>query len=90
MRNNKITENTLVYCPASVTIGNHVFKNWSKTPGDINCVRALAMSNNPFMYQMGLKLGAEALMDMARAFGLGNGPACPFRTIPAWCRPVII
>ena len=48
------------------------------------------MSNNPFMYQMGLKLGAEALMDTARAFGLGNGPACPFRTIPAWCRPVII
>lgn len=83
LRNNKITENTLVYCPASVTIGNHVFKNWSKTPlGDINCVRALAMSNNPFMYQMGLKLGAEALMDTARAFGLGERTGLPIPDDP--------
>ena len=67
-----------------------MFKKLEQDSGDINCVRALAMSNNPFMYQMGLKLRAEALMDTARAFGLGNGPACPFRTIPAWCRPVII
>ena len=66
-----------------MTIGNHVFKNWSKTPlGDINCVRALAMSNNPFMYQMGLKLGAEALMDTARAFGLGERTGLPIPDDP--------
>lgn len=85
LKNNKITENTQIYCPASITIGNHVFNNWSKTPlGDINCIRALAMSNNPFMYQMGLKLGAEALMDTARAFGLGERTGLP---IPDESRP---
>lgn len=83
LKNNKITENTQIYCPASITIGNHVFNNWSKTPlGDINCIRALAMSNNPFMYQMGLKLGAEALMDTARAFGLGERTGLPIPDDP--------
>lgn len=83
LRNNKITESSLINCPASVTIGNHVFNNWSKTPlGEINCVRALAMSNNPFMYQMGMKLGAEALMDTARTFGLGERTGLPIPDDP--------
>lgn len=78
LRHNRITENTLINCPAFIKIGNHVFKNWSNTPlGDINCIRALAMSNNPFMYQMGLSLGAETLMDTARAFGLGERTGLP-------------
>ncbi len=72
LRHRKITEYDLIDCPASITIGNHVFKNWSATPlGYIDCIKALAMSNNPFMYQMGLRLGGEALMDTARSFGLG-------------------
>ena len=40
------------------------------------------MSNNPFMYQMGLKLGAEALMDTARAFGLGERTGLPIPDDP--------
>lgn len=83
LKNNKLRENELVNCQASVKIGNHVFNNWSKTPlGDIDCVRALAMSNNPFMYQMGMRLGAEALMDTARSFGLGERTGLPIPDDP--------
>ncbi len=78
IKNRKLTEYDMVDCPASITIGNHVFKNWSATPlGYINCVKALAMSNNPFMYQMGLRLGGETLMDTARSFGLGARTGLP-------------
>lgn len=83
LRHNQITENTSIYCPASITIGNHIFKNWNSVAlGDINCIRALAMSNNPFMYQMGLKLGAPALMDTARAFGFGSRTGLPIADDP--------
>lgn len=83
LRHNKIREDELVNCPAFIKIGNHVFNNWSKTPlGMINCIRALAMSNNPFMYQMGLSLGAETLMDTARAFGLGERTGLPIPDDP--------
>lgn len=83
LKNRKITEDSVIDCPASIPIGNHVFKNWSKVPpGPANCVRALAMSNNPFMYQMGLRLGAEALMDTARAFGLGERTGLPLPDDP--------
>lgn len=78
---NVITENTYVYCPYSVNIGGHKFKNHSGFTGDINCITALAKSNNPFMYQVAAtrepRIGAENLCDMARRFGLGARTGLP-------------
>ncbi len=90
-----IDEHTLVDCPYIVTIGDHQFKNHSKTPvGSINCVRALALSNNPFMYRTGVKIGANALMDIARRYGYGRKTGIPLPDKPglvpdeAWMRRV--
>lgn len=76
-----INENTTIYCDASVRIGNHTFNNWSKVPaGSINCVKALAMSNNPFMYKASgmlakggsASIAANHLLAAARALGFGS------------------
>ncbi|MEG0025006.1 MAG: penicillin-binding transpeptidase domain-containing protein [Akkermansia sp.] len=75
-----ITPDTMVNCPASVAIGNHRFNNWSKNPaGDIDCVQALAMSNNPFMYTVSCLMGkrssveaAEDLLSTAKMLGFGS------------------
>lgn len=81
LHHNIITENTYVYCPYSVNIGGHKFKNHSGFTGDINCITALAKSNNPFMYQVAAtrepRIGAERLCEMARRFGLGARTGLP-------------
>ena len=95
LKTGTIKEQTLIDCPYIVTIGNHQFKNHSKTPaGSINCVRALALSNNPFMYKTAVKMGANALMDTARRYGFGKKTGIPLPDKPglvpdeAWMRRV--
>lgn len=95
LKTGTIKEETLIDCPYIVTIGNHQFKNHSKTPvGSINCVRALALSNNPFMYKTSVKMGANALMDTARRYGYGKKTGIPLPDKPglvpdeAWMRRV--
>lgn len=83
LRHNLIQEESLVDCPAFIQVGNHVFKNWKPVAlGNINCIRGLAMSNNPFMYKMGMRLGAENLMDTARTFGFGSRTGLPIADDP--------
>lgn len=81
LRHGIISESTYVNCPYSVRIGNHDFKNHSKFTGSINCVTALILSNNPFMYQVAATrnphLGAQRLCDMARRFGYGSTAGIP-------------
>lgn len=88
LANGTLTENQLINCPYSITIGRHEFRNHSKTPaGSINCVRAIALSNNPFMYQVGLNLDgrggrnsplcARILLDAARKLGFGSKTGLP-------------
>lgn len=81
LHHNIITENTYIYCPYSINIGGHSFKNHSSFTGDINCISALAKSNNPFMYQVAAtrepRIGAERLCEMARRFGLGSRTGLP-------------
>lgn len=73
-----ITESSSLYCPAFLNIGGHTFNNWSKkSAGSINCISALAMSNNPFMYQIGMKMGAHNLLTPARRLGFGSRPELP-------------
>ncbi|MBR2314311.1 MAG: hypothetical protein IKA55_05580 [Akkermansia sp.] len=81
LRHNVITEGTYVNCPYSVRIGNHDFKNHNKFAGTINCVTALVLSNNPFMYQIAAtrepRIGAARLCDVARRFGYGSTTGLP-------------
>lgn len=81
LHHNIITENTYIYCPYSLNIGGHTFRNHSGFVGDINCITALARSNNPFMYQVAAtrepRIGAERLCDMARRFGFGARTGLP-------------
>ena len=83
LKNKAISEDTLISCPAALTIGNHVFNNWSKTPaGSINCIQAIATSNNVFMYQAALRMGnavpaATKLLETARLFGFGSPTGLP-------------
>lgn len=73
-----ITEASSLYCPAFLNIGGHTFNNWNKkAAGSLNCISALAMSNNPFMYQIGIKMGAQNLLTPARRLGFGSRPELP-------------
>ncbi|MEE1266880.1 MAG: penicillin-binding transpeptidase domain-containing protein [Akkermansia sp.] len=81
LRHDVITEGTYVNCPYSVRIGGHEFKNHNKFSGSINCVTALVLSNNPFMYQIAAtrepRIGAARLCDVARRFGYGSTTGLP-------------
>jgi len=76
-----IREDTYIYAPYSVRIGGHEFRNHSRFEGSINCVTALVLSNNPFMYKIAAthenRLGAARLCDMARRFGMGQRSGIP-------------
>ncbi len=78
LNNGVVTENSEIYCPASIQVGNHVFNNWSKTPeGSINVRRALARSCNPWFYQIGIKVGPGAFLGLARQLGYGERSGLP-------------
>jgi len=78
LNNGIVNENTEIYCPAAVQIGNAVFKNWSKTPeGNIDVRRALARSCNPWFYQVGIDVGPSAFLNLARRLGYGERTGLP-------------
>lgn len=81
IRYNVIQESTYINCPFSVRIGGHTFRNHSKFSGSINCITALVLSNNPFMYQVAAtrepRIGAARLCEIARRFGYGTTAGLP-------------
>ena len=73
-----VTERSTVYSPASIRIGNHTFKNWSKTPeGDIDVRRALARSCNTWFYQVGIDTGPDVFLGLSRRLGMGEKSGLP-------------
>lgn len=78
LNNGTVTEEKQIYCPASIRIGNHEFKNWSKTPeGSIDVKRAIARSCNPWFYQVGIDVGPSAFLGLARRLGYGEKTGLP-------------
>ncbi len=81
LRYNVIEESTYINCPFGIRIGGHTFRNHSKFTGSINCITALVLSNNPFMYQIAAtrdpRIGAARLCDVARRFGFGSTAGLP-------------
>ncbi len=73
-----VTEFSEVYSPASIRLGNHTFRNWSKVPeGSINVKRALARSCNTWFYQVGIDVGPSAFLGLSRRLGLGEKSGLP-------------
>ncbi len=81
LRHGVIKESTYIHCPYSVRIGDYEFRNHSSFSGSINCVTALVLSNNPFLYQIAAtrenRLGSARLCAMARRFGFGAKTGLP-------------
>ncbi len=84
LKNGAINADTQIYCPAFLKIGSQPFNNWSKVPeGSINCIRALARSNNVFMALAASRMGntpstaANKLLETARLFGYGSRTGLP-------------
>ena len=52
-------------------IGNTAFHNWKKTDrGPLNFVQALTESCDTWFYQVGIKTGADPILDWAAKTGL--------------------
>ncbi|MGH3794059.1 MAG: FtsW/RodA/SpoVE family cell cycle protein [Pseudonocardiaceae bacterium] len=55
----------------SFTLGGHTFNNWQSF-GPQNLVQAIAWSNDVYFYKLAWALGPDAMIDTARAFGVGR------------------
>jgi cell division protein FtsI/penicillin-binding protein 2 len=56
---------------ADFTYGGHTFGNW-KPMGPMNLVESIAMSNDVYFYKLAVALGPQAVIDTARALGVGQ------------------
>ena len=67
-------------CVPSIQIGNVTFHNWKKADrGSLNFVQALTESCDTWFYQVGIKTGAEPIVDWARRLGFGTKCGIPIR-----------
>jgi penicillin-binding protein 2 len=78
LNNGVVTENSMIYCPAAISIGRTVFNNWSRAPeGSINVKRAIARSCNTWFYQVGIDIGPTSFLSLARRLGFGEKTGLP-------------
>jgi len=68
-----ITPNTQMTCRGIYPYGNRDFRCWREQGhGTINLHRAIVESCDIFFYQLGLKVGVDAIAHYAEEFGLGS------------------
>ncbi len=78
LNNGVVTENSTIYCPASVRIGNRTFHNHNRrAEGSLNVRGALARSTNPWFYQVGIDVGPSSFLGVARRLGFGERTGLP-------------
>ena len=78
LNNGTVTEDSTIYCPAAINVGNAVFHNWNKNPeGSIDVKRALARSCNTWFYQVGIDVGPTVFLNLARRLGFGQTSGLP-------------
>ncbi|MBB5373881.1 penicillin-binding protein 2 [Acidocella aromatica] len=73
MKAGLLSADTILTCPGSFTLGNHVF--WCDNHvahGSINVTQALTVSCDVFFYQVALMAGIDKIADMAATLGLGT------------------
>jgi penicillin-binding protein 2 len=67
-------------CVPAIQIGNVTFHNWKKgNRGALNFVQALTESCDTWFYQVGIKTGAQPIIDWALALGFGAKCGIPLR-----------
>src|SRR5436305_244112 len=67
-------------CVGSIQVGNVTFHNWKKgDSGALNFVQALTESCDTWFYQVGIKTGAEPIIDWAQQLGFGAKSGIPLR-----------
>ncbi|HMJ06246.1 MAG TPA: penicillin-binding transpeptidase domain-containing protein, partial [Chthoniobacterales bacterium] len=67
-------------CMPALTVGNVVFHNWKKTDrGALNFVEAMTESCDTWFYQVGIKTGAEPIIEWAQRLGFGAKCGIPLR-----------
>jgi penicillin-binding protein 2 len=67
-------------CVPAITVGNVVFHNWKKTDrGALNFVEAMTESCDTWFYQVGIKTGAEPIIEWAQRLGFGGKTGIPLR-----------
>jgi penicillin-binding protein 2 len=75
-----VSPNDQYQCVPSIQIGNLTFHNWKKADrGSLNFVQALTESCDTWFYQVGIKTGAEPIVDWARRLGFGARCGIPIR-----------
>jgi penicillin-binding protein 2 len=67
-------------CVPAIQIGNVTFHNWKKTDrGPLNFVEALTESCDTWFYQVGIKTGADPIIEWAQRLGFGAKCGIPLR-----------
>lgn len=67
--------------PASLKIGNTVFKNWKNSDsGDIDWYEALAQSCNTWFYKVGIDTGSHLIAQTAANLGIGQKTGIPLKS----------
>jgi len=70
----------LYQCVPGIQIGNLTFHNWKKGDrGALNFVQALTESCDTWFYQVGIKTGAEPIIEWALKLGFGAKCGIPLR-----------
>lgn len=68
-----INKKNLFFCDGEFQLGDTVFKCWEKKGhGWVDLTNALKKSCNEYFYQVGLKTGSDAIVNMAGRFGFGK------------------
>jgi penicillin-binding protein 2 len=75
-----VRPNDLYQCVPGIQIGNLTFHNWKKgDQGALNFVQALTQSCDTWFYQVGIKTGAEPIIEWALKLGFGAKCGIPLR-----------
>jgi len=75
-----VKSDDLYQCVPAIEIGNLTFHNWKKgDQGALNFVQALTQSCDTWFYQVGIKTGADPIIDWALKLGFGAKCGIPLR-----------
>src|SRR5437660_4482899 len=75
-----VTLDDRIYCVPAIQIGNVTCHNWKKGDrGGMNFVQALTESCDTWFYQVGIKTGAQPIVDWALKLGFGAKCGIPLR-----------
>jgi penicillin-binding protein 2 len=80
LESSAVTPDDRFDCVPAIQIGNVTFHNWKKGDrGALNFVQALTESCDTWFYQVGIKTGAEPIIDWALKLGFGAKCGIPLR-----------